>query len=303
MLQFETKSTAAVSALAFSPDGMRLLVGYAKGGVQEWDAFGELLCPITEQGDLSCSCVAWAPSGTNYVYTTKETWTIAFDRPGFPDSKALGGETPVTRLETPISGFDYLTEGIVVIGQGHPTEQTTGAVSLRDVTLSKIEESSQSPTIYESSGVRGIAIHRESRLVVWITGHLQLKLWRVDRPDQHTIPLKKTATRVVLSPDGSIVAVAIDWAILTFDVQKRMPLKEFTGHKGKVTSLAFSPDSRRIVTGSWDETVREWDVASGKELKSMSWKIGKISSLSYAPDGTRIAAGSTAGKVIIWDVD
>jgi len=82
-----------------------------------------------------------------------------------------------------------------------------------------------------------------------------------------------------------------------------MPLKEFTGHKGKVTSLAFSPDSRRIVTGSWDETVREWDVASGKELKSMSWKIGKISSLSYAPDGTRIAAGSTAGKVIIWDVD
>ena len=32
------------------------------------------------------------------------------------------------------------------------------------------------------------------------------------------------------------------------------------GHQGPVTSLAFSPESTVLVSGSWDKTVRMWDV-------------------------------------------
>ena len=34
-----------------------------------------------------------------------------------------------------------------------------------------------------------------------------------------------------------------------------------TGHTGPVTSVAFSPDSTTLATGSADHTVRLWDVA------------------------------------------
>jgi WD40 repeat protein len=200
-----------------------------------------------------------------------------------------------------MTGLAYFSDELAVCCGGNHQKIEPG--SLRLTILNWKARKGQPQPHFEPDGVRGLDIHRESRLVAWITGHAQLKLWRIDRPDKYSIQLKKTAKCVALSPDGLIVAVAVEWAILTFSTSTRFPLQELKGHKGKVTSIRFTPDGSRIVSGSWDETVREWDVATGKELRSMNWKIGQIAALSYAPDGTRIAAGSTSGKVIIWDVD
>ena len=38
------------------------------------------------------------------------------------------------------------------------------------------------------------------------------------------------------------------------------------GHKGGVTSVAFSPDGQRIVTGSRDQTARVWEAATGQQV-------------------------------------
>ena len=39
------------------------------------------------------------------------------------------------------------------------------------------------------------------------------------------------------------------------------------GHSSEVRSVAFSPDGKRILTGSTDNTSRLWDIATGKELR------------------------------------
>ena len=41
------------------------------------------------------------------------------------------------------------------------------------------------------------------------------------------------------------------------------PLK---GHERSVSSAAFSPDGKRIVTASWDKTARLWDAETGKPI-------------------------------------
>jgi hypothetical protein len=55
-----------------------------------------------------------------------------------------------------------------------------------------------------------------------------------------------------------------------------------TGHIEQVTSVAFSPDGKLVVSGSWDETVRIWDVEKGAE--AMAPLRGDMSSWVGVPD-------------------
>jgi WD40 repeat protein len=44
-----------------------------------------------------------------------------------------------------------------------------------------------------------------------------------------------------------------------------------TGHTGEVFSVAFSPDGKRVVSGSYDKLAKIWDAETGTEV---SWCVG-----------------------------
>jgi WD40 repeat protein len=67
--------------------------------------------------------------------------------------------------------------------------------------------------------------------------------------------------------------------------------------------VAFDPQGRRIVSGSYDGTVRVWDVDSGRELACLSGHEGEVQSVAFDPRGRRIVSGSWDGTVRVWDVD
>jgi hypothetical protein len=70
------------------------------------------------------------------------------------------------------------------------------------------------------------------------------------------------------------------------------------GHKHLVSSAAFSADGSRVLTTSWDGTVRLWDSETGAGLISLVGHTGWINGAAFSPDGTRIVTASwdkTAG--------
>ncbi|KAF7366240.1 WD40 repeat-like protein [Mycena venus] len=69
-------------------------------------------------------------------------------------------------------------------------------------------------------------------------------------------------------------------------------LKVFPGHTGGVSSVAFSPDGKQIVSGSVDQTVRIWDSETGDIVAGpfevhTKWGIA----VAFSPDGRLIASG------------
>jgi RNA polymerase sigma factor (sigma-70 family) len=62
-------------------------------------------------------------------------------------------------------------------------------------------------------------------------------------------------------------------------------------HGSTVTGLAFAPDGKTIVSGSYDQTVRVWDAATGQEVRRLSEPgMGSLTGISVSKDGKTLAA-------------
>ena len=78
--------------------------------------------------------------------------------------------------------------------------------------------------------------------------------------------------------------------------------KIFRGHSSLVTSVAFSPDGKTIVSGSWDKTVRLWSVQTGEQLKVLEGHSSEVKSVAFSPDGKTVM-GKSSNSTLYWSVE
>jgi WD40 repeat protein len=118
---------------------------------------------------------------------------------------------------------------------------------------------------------RGLVAACDSCIVIW-------NLSDENVPSNAVYLAKHSDEMESVAVHGTRIAAAVGQKIKIWDaLSGKLVLGPFTGHRRLVTSIAFSEDGQRLVSGSLDRSVRVWDVGSGN-----------CSSFGAFPDGSEI---------------
>ena len=115
---------------------------------------------------------------------------------------------------------------------------------------------------------------------------------------------------MALSPDGKWLAVGgtitlrgePGMHIRLYDFASGQVKALLKGHRDKVDDLAFSADSKLLISGSHDTTAIIWDVASAKSLHQLMGHTRHVYGVGFTPDGARAVTASFDTTLRLWRV-
>ena len=206
-----------------------------------------------------------------------------------PDDKFSIGSVAISR------------DGKLLAVGNRPTKETeeTTIINLyevpsgKEINSLKGSQGSDSPT--------SIGFTADDKKLVLGGSNGQVQLW--DRRSQQKTDVIKLAgpVTVAISPLGQQLALSsadsehvVLWDLSTNSEAGRLP------HDTAITSLAFTPDGKRLVSGGDKTTV--WDLKTLKRSSDVPFGSSKVLSLAISPDSRVVAIGRDDGQIKFCDV-
>ena len=131
------------------------------------------------------------------------------------------------------------------------------------------------------SDVTSVAFSLDGKKLVSGGEDSTVRLWNAITGESIGNPLighEDVVNSVAFSPDGKKLVSGSGWmtmgsgkdnTVRIWDAITGEPIgNPLTGHESDVNSVAFSPDSERLVSGSDDKTIRIWDATTGEPIGS-----------------------------------
>ncbi|KAG9293369.1 hypothetical protein G9A89_007615 [Geosiphon pyriformis] len=141
-----------------------------------------------------------------------------------------------------------------------------------------------------SRSITGLACDPLNRYLISSSLDGTVKIWDIQTATlTNTIIIASPITNLQLKTDSNLLAiVSDDLCIRVIDVETYKIIREFWGHRNRITDITYNSDGRWIVSSSLDSTIRTWDLPSGHMIDV--FQVDSVAtSVTFSPTGDFLA--------------
>lgn len=286
-----------VSTLDLSPDAKFAAAGYSDGLVQVFDIdTGTLLGTLYGHGS-QVTQVIFSPAGdllasASYDGKIRVWQTATWEELMVIDASSLG-----------INSLAFSPDSQVLASGGFDN----------NLALWQVKSGELIRKILVSAVIRSVNFSEDGKYIISAGSDSRVKIWDVDTGtlDLQLSGFSSDIISMKVSPDGQYIAACdysgkiIVWTAdgreLWRDTNQRMSRTLGQGYL-YTNELEFSPDSRYLSSGIWDNTVVIWEASSGKRRSLLDNYSVFVNKIAVSHDDQYLAAETLDNSVWVFDV-
>lgn len=287
--------------IAFSPDGRLFASSGEFGDVVLWEvSTGQQSGTPLEGHERQVSSLAFAPDGKVLVSGSMDGTVVFWD---VSSHAALA--PPVKALHSPIWSLTCSPDGKTLVAGGDA-----------ELVFWDIATRSQlgPPVTLQKDRIWRLAFSPDGDLLASAGNNLEVAIWKNGQHDRVFkrvgIPVEDGNLELMPSGlsfnfDGTIMATSTQGHSVTlWSVKDWRPIPPvLSGDTQAVSSVAFGPDGKVLVSGSADGDIRLWDMQTHELIGTLGVQTEAVNSVAFAPGKGMLASVGEDDSIVLWNVD